>query len=110
MLDCYIGPIVGIDVDEKGREITKIPLVDSDSEVQRIADEARKIWFSLFTNVDFTNENPAGFEFDEVRQKEVAPALLSLISELVSRLDSINDGSFTVDDHATPMLKEIIAS
>ena len=107
--DCYIGPIVGVAVDENGREITKIRVVDDDVDVRTIADEARKLWFSLFRNVDFTDENPAGFEFDENREKEIAPELLFLIEKLVRRLEKINDGSLQIEDWATPKLKGIIS-
>ena len=107
--DCYIGPIVGVAVDENGREITKIRVVDDDVDVRTIADEARKLWFSLFRNVDFTDENPAGFEFDENREKEIAPELLFLIEKLVRRLEKINDGSVQIEDWATPKLKGIIS-
>ena len=107
--DCYIGPIVGVAVDENGREITKIRVVDDDVDVRTIADEARKLWFSLFRNVDFTDENPAGFEFDENREKEIAPELLFLIEKLVRRLEKINDCSFQIEDWATPKLKGIIS-
>ena len=96
------------DVDENGRERTKIPLIDDDVETQKVVDEARKIWFSLFTNVDFTDENPAGFVFDESRQKEEAPHLLTLVQRLTHRLEEINDGSFDVPDLATPMLEKTI--
>ena len=107
--DCYIGPIVGVAVDENGREITKIRVVDDDVDVRTIAEEARKLWFSLFRNVDLTDENPAGFEFDENREKEIAPELLFLIEKLVRRLEKINDGSFQIEDWATPKLKGIIS-
>lgn len=107
--DCYIGPIVGVAADEHGREITKIAFVDNDAETRKIVDEARTLWFSLFTNVDFTEENPAGFVFDEVREKKVAPKLKSLTERLIRRLEEINDGSFQIEDMATPMLEKIIA-
>ena len=107
--DCYIGPIVGVAVDENGREITKIRVVDDDVDVRTIADEARKLWFSLFRNVDFTDENPAGFEFDENREKEIAPELLFLIEKWGRRREKINDGSFQIEDWATPKLKGIIS-
>ena len=34
--DCYIGPIVGVAVDENGREITKIRVVDDDVDVRQV--------------------------------------------------------------------------
>ena len=108
--DCYIGPIVGVAVNERGREITKIAIIDDDTETQKIVDEARTLWFSLFKNVDFSEENPAGFEFDEKREREVAPELMALTERLIHRLDEINDGSFQIEDWATPKLKKIIAA
>lgn len=107
--DCYIGPIVGAAVDENGREITKIGIVDGDAETQKIVDEARALWLSLFKNVDFTEENPTGFEFDEKREREVAPELMALTEKLIRRLGEINDGSFQIEDWATPKLKKVIA-
>ena len=110
LLDYYFGPIQCDLLDEEGRQITKIPVVDSDEEAQRLNKEANSLWLTLFTPVDFTEESPGGFVFDEQREKEIAPELLSLIERLVSRLEEINDGSYIVEDRETPRLKALIGA
>ncbi len=107
-LDCQLGPIVGASIDDNGREMTGIPVIDHDKKAQLLIDQIHALWLSLFKNVEFTNENPAGFEFDDQREKELAPKLLYLVAELVNRLREINDGSFDVEDWASPMLTETI--
>ena len=87
-----------------------IPVIDNDSEIQRLNKEANELWVSLFTPTEFTNENPSGYVFDADKEKEVAPRLLKLVNELVSRLDEINDGTFVVEDRESGRLEELTRS
>lgn len=108
LLDYYFGPIQCDWTDEDGRQITKIPIIDSDEEAQRLNKEANALWVTLFTPVEFTEDNPSGFVFDAEREKEIAPDLLAIVEKLIVRLDQINDGSYIVEDRETPRLKALI--
>ena len=110
LLDYFFGPIQCDWTDEQGRQITKIDVVDADEEVQRLNKEANALWLTLFTPTEFTEDNPSGFVFDETREKEIAPELLSLIEKLIARLEEINDGSYVIEDRETPRLKALISS
>jgi len=110
LLDYYFGPIQCDWVDDSGRQITKINVIDSDEETQRLNKEANSLWLTLFKPVDFSEDNPSGFVFDTEREKEIAPLLLSIIEKLIKRLNEINDGSYEIEDRTTPWLKDIISS
>ncbi len=108
LLDYYFGPIQCDWTDEEGKQITKIPVIDSDEEVQRLNKEANALWLTLFSPAEFTEDNPSGFIFDSKREKEIAPELLSIVEKLIARLDEINDGSYVIEDRETSRLKSLI--
>lgn len=110
LLDYYFGPVQCDWVDDYGRQITKNKIVDNDEEVQRINKEANELWLTLFQPVEYTEENPSGYIFNEKREKEIAPILLNLITKLIKRLAEINDESYIVEDRETERLKSIINS
>lgn len=87
LLDYYFGPIQCDWTDEEGRRITRIPVIDSDEETQRLNKEANALWLTLF-----------------------APELLSMIEKLIARLEQIKDGTYIVEDRETPRLKALIES
>lgn len=110
LLDYYFGPIQCDWTDEEGNPITKIPVIDSDEEAQRLNKEANALWLTLFSPAEFTEDNPSGFVFDAKREKEIAPELLTIVEKLIARLGEINDGSYVVEDRETPKLKALIES
>ena len=110
LLDYYFGPIQCDWTDDEGRQITKISVIDSDEETQRLNKEANALWMTLFAPAEFTGDNPSGFVFDAAREKEIAPELLAVVEKLVARLEEINDGSYVVEDRETPRLKALIES
>ncbi len=110
LLDYFFGPIQCDWTDEEGRQITKIDIIDSDEESQRLNKEANALWLTLFTPAEFSDDNPSGFIFDRTREKEIAPQLLSLVKKLIARLEEINDGSYVIEDRETPRLQALIDS
>ena len=48
LLDYYFGPIQCDWTDEERRQITRIPVIDSDEETQRLNKEANALWLTLF--------------------------------------------------------------
>lgn len=110
LLDYYFGPIQCDWTDEEGRQITRIPVIDSDEETQRLNKEANALWLTLFAPAEYTEDNPSGFVFDSEREKQIAPELLSMIEKLIARLEQINDGTYVVEDRETPRLKALIES
>ena len=110
LLDYYFGPIQCDWTDEEGRQVTKISVIDSDEETQRLNKEANALWLTLFTPAEYTEDNPSGFVFDREREKQIAPELLAIVKKLIARLDEINDGSYVIEDRETPKLKSLIES
>ena len=110
LLDYFFGPIQCDWTDDEGKQITKIDVIDSDEEAQRLNKEANALWLTLFAPTDFTDDNPSGFVFDQAREKEIAPKLLILVERLIARLEEINDGSYVIEDRETPRLKALIES
>lgn len=110
LLDYFFGPIQCDWIDEDGKQITKIDVIDNDEETQRLNKEINALWLTLFSPAEFTDDNPSGFVFDQIREKEIAPKLLSLTEKLIARLEEINDGSFDIEDRETPRLKALVES
>ncbi len=104
VLDWGGGPICERRPDETGRMVTGVPVIDNDPVTQRLCDEIWELYGSLYTDVPYSDDNHAGFEFDEDQYYKRAPKLLSLARELIARLDEINDGSFFVSDWMTDSL------
>lgn len=104
-LEFLFGPIQKLQVDESGNEITGLPLIDSNEEIQLLDKEINEIWCSLYSKDE---NSPDGLYFDKAREKELAPKLLGMIQTLVAKLEEINDGSFQIDDMITDYLKSLI--
>lgn len=104
-LEFLFGPIQKFEEDEKGNPITGIEAIDKDSTLQALDAQINKLWCSLYTK----NENStSGVDFNEIKEKDLAPQLLVLIEQLLTRLNEINDGSFEIEDMITDHLKSLI--
>ena len=104
-LDFIFGPLSKDYQTTDGTEITGIKVVDEDNEIQKLDQEINDIWCSLWTKNNFST---SGYDFDEKREKEVAPILIDLVRELIKRLDKINDGSYEIEDMITNHLESLI--
>ena len=104
-LEFLFGPIQKLHLDSNGNEITGVPVIDNDSVTQSLDKEINDLWCSLYSKDE---NSPSGMNFDKVREKELAPKLLKMISKLIDRLNEINDGSFAIHDMVTNYLKSLI--
>jgi len=100
-LDFLFGPIVKDEFDvTKNETVTGVSAIDSDEELQILNAEISNLYSSFY---DFNVKNqPCLFnktKFNDNKQK-----LLILLEQLTERLNTINDGSFTIEDFATPSL------
>ena len=100
------GPILKDYTDEDGNDSSGSKIVDNDPIAQAIDKEVDEMWCNLFSK---DPDSPTGLHFDIEGEKKLAPILLEKITQLIERLNEINDGSFEVVDWATKYLKEIIS-
>lgn len=104
-LEFLFGPIQKLYIDSNGNEITGISVIDNDSLTQSLDKEINNLWCSLYSKDE---NSPSGMYFNKIREKELAPKLLEMISQLIVRLNQINDGSFVIHDMITNYLKSLI--
>ncbi len=104
-LEFIFGPILRDDEDENGNESSGSFIVDNDQIVNSLDKEINDLWCSLYSKDE---TNPDGLRFNLEKEKELAPKLLGLISNLLKRLDEINDGSFEVVDMVSAHLKSLL--
>ena len=102
MLDFLQGPI-WISDSETGEPMTGITVVDSDAvvrELNRICSDRYNSYY------EFASHNQACW-FNCEQEKADKEVMLSLITQLIARLNEINDGSFIVEDLETERLKNL---
>ena len=96
-----------ITLDENGKEITGIKVVDEDDICNALDKEINELYSSLWIP---NNEEASGYSFDSLKEKELCPKLLELTTNLINRLNEINDGSYEIEDMLTNYLLKIINS
>ena len=79
------------------------PIIENDMVLQGLAEQASEM-FSSYYEFD-SHDQPCWL--DHEKEKAEKDIMLDLKSRLISRLDEINDGSFTVEDHETERLKDL---
>ena len=101
-LDYLQGPIWISDA-ETGEPMTGIDSVDGDAVLKELNYQAGQMFNSYY---EFDSHGvPCWFNCEkEAAEKD---ALLGLISQIVARLNAINDGSFVVEDMETERLKAL---
>jgi len=102
MLDYMQGPIWISDV-ETGEPLTGISIVDSDC----ILPNLNKQCCELYSNCYEFNTHEKACYFNKERAMESKDRLIYLIEQIKNRLSEINDGSFVVEDTATPYLTDL---
>lgn len=101
-LDFLQGPIWMSDI-ETGEPLTGIELIDNDLELREPNRRAGQM-FSYYYEFD-THDVPCWFNHEkEKAEKEI---MLDLITQIVDRLNEINDGSFVVEDLESERLKAL---
>ena len=101
-LDFNQGPIWISDV-ETGQPMTGIDIIDNDEELRKINFEISTLYSSYY---EFDSHNQACW-FNEEQEKKDKEKMLSLLKQLVDRLNELNDGSFIVEDLETERLNSL---
>lgn len=101
-LDFNQGPIWISDV-ETGQPITGIDIIDNDEELRKINFEISTLYSSYY---EFDSHDQACW-FNEEQEKKDKEKMISLLKQLIDRLNELNDGSFIVEDHETERLEKL---
>lgn len=102
MLDYLQGPTWKTDP-ETGKPKTGIPRIDEDETTRRLNLQIQELYCSYY---EFDSHEEACW-FNEEKEKADKEKMLSLLGELIARLDELNDGSFVVEDLETPRLESL---
>ena len=99
-LDYLQGPIWISDV-ETGEPLTGIALIDNDAILRDLNYQAAQLYNSYY---EFDSHNLACW-FNAEKENAEKEVMLSLIDQIIARLEEINDGSFVVEDFLSAQLK-----
>ena len=86
------------------------PLPDNIEEIRNIGQQIKKLWFSLVNLADFSENNPFEIDFKDKWKKKLAPEILTAIAGLIKQLNDVSDGTYHIDDWATPLLEKLANS
>lgn len=95
------GPIWVLSSD--GIPVWDPPLIRNDATLKELNDAAMK----MFSNYYEFDSHGVACWFNHEKQKAEKEQMLSLIQKIRTRLDEINDGSFTVEDCVSEELKQL---
>ena len=101
-LDYLQGPIWVSDF-ETGEPLTGVEAVDRDPVLKELNRQAGQLFSSYYE----INSHGVACWFNHEKQKAEKEQMLSLIQRICTRLDEINDGSFTVEDCVSEELKQL---
>lgn len=101
-LDFNQGPIWISDV-ETGQPITGIDIIDNDEKLRKINFEISTLYSSYY---EFESHDQACW-FNEEQEKKDKEKMISLLKQLIDRLNELNDGSFIVEDYETERLEKL---
>lgn len=103
-LDFNNGPIWGNYYDENlHRTMTGVDAIDYNPEIQDLAKIIRKKYSSYY---EFNSHNQA-CSFNKDKEKEEKNDMLRLITDLINKIESVNDGTFEIEDKETKRIKEL---
>ncbi len=88
---------------EDGIVTDEIPLISEDEKLQVLSKKIEDMFSSYY---EFDSHNQACW-FNYEQEKADKEIMLDLITQLISRLHEINDGSFIVEDLVTERLKQL---
>ena len=88
---------------EDGIVTDDLPIVNNDAIIQELCDRASAM-FTDYYEFD-THDVPCWFNHEKEKvEKEI---MLDLITQIIARLNEINDGSFVIEDYETERLKSL---
>jgi hypothetical protein len=103
-LDFNNGPIIGNYYDEElQRPMTGIDAIDFNEEIQSLAKTIQEKYSSYY---EFNSHDQACW-FNESKEKSEKDEMLDLITQLITKIESINDGSFEIEDTETNRIKSL---
>lgn len=102
MLDYLQGPIWLSD-SGTGEPITGISIIDTDPIIKELNYKCSELYNSYY---EFDSHGEACW-FNSEQEKADRDIMLDWISQLVSRLNELNDGSYVVEDLETERLKSL---
>ncbi|MBR0383246.1 MAG: hypothetical protein IJH61_00985 [Eubacteriaceae bacterium] len=83
--------------DEEGFIRRKYPLIDNDEELKALNEQARILYDSFYS----FNEGESSCSFDESGYQASFDEMCGIIQKIVSKLQTINNGDFVVEDYIT---------
>lgn len=101
-LDYLQGPIWISDV-ETGEPLTGIEVVDNDPILKGLNFKAGQMFSAYY---EFASHDVPCW-FNHEKEKAEKDIMLDLITQIIARLNEINDGSFVVEDYETERLKSL---
>ena len=101
-LDFLQGPIWISDV-ETGQPMTGIDIIDNDEKLRKINYEISTLYSSYY---EFDSHDQTCW-FNEEQEKKDKEKMISLLKQLIDRLNELNDGSFLVEDYETERLEKL---
>ena len=100
MLDYLEGPVWLAEADNL---YTGIPVLDTDPVLLKLNMRIQRMYSSYY---EF-NSHEQGCLFDEEKQKAEKEEMLSLLTQLIDRLNELNDGSYVIDDKVTAEIRNL---
>ena len=95
--------IIWISDVETRQPITGIDIIDNDEELRKINFEISTLFSSYY---EFDSHDQACW-FNEEQEKKDKEKMISLLKQLINRLNELNDGSFIVEDYETERLEKL---
>ena len=80
-----------------------IPLISEDEKLQVLSEKIEAMFSSCY---EFDSHDQACW-FNSKKEKADKEIMLDLITQLIARLNEINDGSFVIEDLETERLKQL---
>ena len=88
---------------EDGVVTDEISVISEDEKLQRLCDKIENMFSGYY---EFDSHDQACW-FNSEQEKADKEVMLDLITQLISRLNEINDGSFVIEDLETERLKQL---
>ena len=83
--------------------MTGIDIIDNDEKLRKINYEISTLYSSYY---EFDSHDQACW-FNEEQEKKDKEKMISLLKQLIDRLNELNDGSFLVEDYETERLEKL---
>ena len=83
--------------DEDGYIRRKYPLIDNNEELQRLNEQARKLYDSFYS----FDENDNACTFNEDEYKAAHTEMVEIIKKIIQKLEEINNNDFVIEDYIT---------